>query len=319
MRVEPLGRLVFFGTPDFALPTLRALCDVGQLPVEVISQPSRPAGRGRHLQNPPVVEWALSRGLQVAQPRDVRAPEFLERMVALEPSVAVVVAFGQIFPQALLEIPTRGCINLHASMLPLYRGAAPIQAAIIAGETSTGVTTMQMEEGLDSGPILLQQELAIGSRETAGELSERLANVGAELVVRTLERLESGDIEMRLQADADATLASRLRKADGLLDWRQAAPRLFNRIRGVTPWPGAVTQLRNRPLKVLWGSVVEGASPPATSEPGTYLGLIDARMAVCCGEGTVLGVERVQRPGRKPLEASQFVNGEPIERGERFG
>jgi len=319
MRAEPLGRLVFFGTPDFAVPTLRALCDVGQVPVEVISQPSRPVGRGRHLQDPPVVEWALAEGLPVAQPRDVREPAFLERMAALQLSVAVVVAFGQIFPQALLEIPTRGCINLHASMLPRYRGAAPIQAAIIAGETSTGVTTMQMEEGLDSGPILLQKELAIGPTETAGELSERLADVGAELMVRTLERLQSDDFERRLQADAEATMAPRLRKADGLLDWRQNATRLFNRIRGVTPWPGAFTQLRNRPLKVLWGIVAEGAPPSTGSEPGTYLGLIDGRMAVCCGDGTVLGVERVQRPGKKPLEASEFVNGEPIEVGERFG
>jgi len=266
-----------------------------------------------------VVEWALARGLSVTQPRDVREPAFLERMASLQPSMAIVVAFGQIFPRALLEIPTRGCINLHASMLPQYRGAAPIQAAIIAGETRTGVTTMQMEEGLDSGPILLQEALAIGPRETAGELSERLADVGAELMVRTLEALESDDIERRLQAHAEATVAPRLRKADGLLDWRQSARRVFNRIRGVTPWPGAFTQLRDRPLKILWGSVVEGAPALTGSEPGTYLGLIDARMAISCGERTVLGVERVQRPGKNPLEASQFVNGEPIEVGERFG
>ncbi|NHZ73661.1 MAG: methionyl-tRNA formyltransferase [Nitrospirae bacterium] len=301
------------------MPTLRALCNAGRVPVEIVSQPSRPAGRGRHLHNPAVVEWALKEGLTVIQPRDVRDAAFLREMAALAPSVAVVVAFGQIFPKALLETPTRGCINLHASMLPLYRGAAPIQAAIIDGEASTGVTTMQMEEGLDSGPILLQEELAIGPRETAGELSGRLADIGAELMLRTLESLESDDIESRLQADAEATMAPRLRKGDGVLDWSQSAQRLFNRIRGVTPWPGASTQLRSRPLKILWGSAVEGASGSTGSEPGTYLGLIDARMAVSCGNGTVLGVERVQRPGRKPLEASQFVNGEPIEVGERFG
>ena len=319
MRAEALGRVVFFGTPDFAVPTLRALCDVGREPVEVISQPSRPAGRGRHLQNPPVVQWALRRGLQVAQPTDVREPAFLERMAALDPSLMVVVAFGQIFPRALLEIPTWGCINLHASMLPLYRGAAPIQAAIIAGEASTGVTTMRMEEGLDSGPILLQERLAIGPRETAGELSERLAEVGADLMIRTLDRLESDGLEMRSQVHAEATMAPRLRQADGLLDWSQSASQLFDRIRGVTPWPGASTQLRTRPLKVLWGSVVEGAAPSAGGDPGSYLGLIDARMAVRCGDGSVLGLELVQRPGKKPLEASQFVNGEPIEVGERFG
>jgi methionyl-tRNA formyltransferase len=301
------------------VPTLRALCEAGLAPIEVISQPSRPAGRGRRLQNPPVVEWAREQGLAAVQPEDVRQPVFLQRMAELAPSVAVVVAFGQIFPPALLKIPVRGCINLHASMLPLYRGAAPIQAAIIAGETSTGITTMQMEKGLDSGPILLQEGMAIGPQETAGELSERLAEIGADLMVRTLEKLESDDLEMRPQADTEATMAPRLKKSDGELDWRQSAPQLFDRIRGVTPWPGAFTQLRERPLKVLWGSVVELTDPVRRSEPGSYLGLVDGRIAVSCGEGTVLGVERLQRPGKRPLEASQFVNGEPIELGERFG
>ena len=265
------------------------------------------------------MQWALQEGLSVVQPRDVRDPAFLARVAALEPAVAVVVAFGQIFPRALLEIPARGCINLHASMLPLFRGAAPIQTAIIAGETSTGVTTMQMEEGLDSGPILLQEAVAIGPRETAGELSERLAEVGAELMVKTLVKLESNDLETRPQTHADATLAPRLRKADGVLDWRQSAPRLFNRIRGVTPWPGASTELRDRPLKILWARVLGGTPFSTGSEPGTYLGLVEGRMAIRCGDGTALGLERVQRPGKKPLEASQFVNGEPIEVGERFG
>ena len=229
------------------------------------------------------------------------------------------VAFGQIFPKALLQIPTHGCINLHASLLPSYRGAAPIQAAIVAGEATTGVTTMQMEEGLDSGPILLQEEIAIRSQETAGELSERLAEVGAELMVRTLERIESGDVEPRPQMHSQATKAPRLRKADGELDWQQTAARLVDRIRGVTPWPGAFSRLRDRPLKILWGSVIENQAVAEGNEPGTYLGLIESRMAVSCGEGTVLGLERVQRPGKKPVEALQFVNGEPIEVGERFG
>jgi methionyl-tRNA formyltransferase len=257
--------------------------------------------------------------LSVVQPDDVRESAFLEWMKDLGPAVAVVVAFGQIFPEALLEIPTRGCINLHASLLPAYRGAAPIQAAIVAGEATTGVTTMQMEEGLDSGPILLQEEVAIRPQETAGELSERLAELGAELMVRTLERIESGGVEPRAQTHSQATLAPRLRKVDGELDWQQTAARLFDRIRGVTPWPGAFSRLRERPLKILWGRVIEDRAVAEVSEPGTYLGLIESRMAVSCGEGTILGLERVQRPGKKPVEALQFVNGEPIEVGERFG
>lgn len=301
------------------MPTLKALCAAGLPPIAAISQPARPAGRGKRLQQPPVVEWALTAGLPVIQPIDVREPDFLERMGELLPSLAVVVAFGQIFPRALLEIPASGCINLHASLLPLYRGAAPIQTAIIAGETETGVTTMQMEEGLDSGPILLQREVAIGPQETAGELSKRLAETGAELILLTLEKLRSGSLEGRPQPHARATLAPRLRKSDGELDWRQSAPRLFDRIRGVTPWPGAFTQLRQRPLKILWGTVVEGTAPTRSSEPGSYLGLIDGRIAVSCGQRTILGMERVQRPGKRPLEASQFINGEPLEVGERFG
>ena len=314
-----MDRLVFFGTPEFAVPTLEALCAAGRAPMNVVSQPSRPAGRGRHLQDPPVVRWARQEGLPVVQPDDVREPAFLEWMEALGPAVAVVVAFGQIFPRALLEIPTHGCINLHASMLPSYRGAAPIQAAIVAGETTTGVTTMQMEEGLDSGPILLQDELAIGPLETAEELSVRLAKVGAQLMVRTLEEIDSGGLEPRTQDHSAATMAPRLRKADGELDWQQTAARLFDRIRGVTPWPGASSRLRDRPLKILWGRVIEDEAVAEGGEPGTYLGLIESRMAVTCGEGTVLGLERVQRPGKKPIEALQFVNGEPIEVGERFG
>ena len=312
-----MDRLVFFGTPDFAVPTLEALCDAGRAPLAVVSQPSRPAGRGRHLQDPPVVEWARKAGLAVVQPDDVRNSAFLDWLEALGPEVAVVVAFGQIFPKALLQIPTHGCINLHASLLPSYRGAAPIQAAIVAGEATTGVTTMQMEEGLDSGPILLQEEIAIRSQETAGELSERLAEVGAELMVRTLERIESGDVEPRPQMHSQATKAPRLRKADGELDWQQTAARLVDRIRGVTPWPGAFSRLRDRPLKILWGSVIENQAVAEGNEPGTYRGLIESRMAVSCGVGTVVGLERVQRPANNPVEALELVNREPIDEGQR--
>jgi methionyl-tRNA formyltransferase len=301
------------------VPALAALCAAGLEPVEVVSQPARPAGRGRRLQDPPVVEWARAHGLPVSQPESVREPAFVEQMRRLDPWVAVVVAFGQIFPQAVLEIPERGCINLHASLLPRYRGAAPIQAAIIDGRTSTGVTTMQMDEGLDSGPILMQERVDIGPRETAGELAERLAEIGAQLMVRTLRGLASGELQATPQAHAEASLAPRLRKSDGELDWRHSATRLFNRIRGVTPWPGAFTLLRQRPLKVLSATVEETEVAGSGCLPGTYLGLVDGRMAVSCGERSVLGLQRLQRPGKKPLDASLFVNGEAVEAGDRFG
>ncbi len=194
-----LGRILFFGTPDFAVPTLAALVEAGWAPVRVVTQPSRPVGRGRGLQDPPVAAWARAHGLEVTQPERVRHPDFLAEAAALAPDVAVVVAFGQIFPRALLDLPRHGCVNLHASLLPRWRGAAPIQAAVAAGEARTGVATMRMEEGLDTGPILLEEETAIGPDETADELSRRLAELGGKLMVRTLHELEAGGLVPRPQ------------------------------------------------------------------------------------------------------------------------
>ncbi len=311
------GRLLFFGTPAFAVPTLEALCAAGRAPLAVVTQPARPAGRGRRDRQPPVAEWALARGLELSQPERVRDPAFLERAAALAPEVAVVVAFGQIFPPALLRIPVHGCINLHASLLPRHRGAAPVQAALLAGDRRTGVTTMLMEEGLDTGPTLLQQGTPIAPRETAGELAERLAALGAGLMVRTLDALAAGRLEPRPQVESEATYAPRLRREDGAVDWSLEAERLFDRLRALTPWPGLHAVLRDRPVKLLWGRPAGAAGRDAP--PGTILGIQDERLLVACGGGSAFAVDRLQRPGRRALPAPEFANGERLRPGERFG
>jgi methionyl-tRNA formyltransferase len=314
-------RTVFFGTPEFAVPTLAALAEASYAPLLVVTQPARPAGRGRKLQDPPVALWARRHGLAVRQAAKVNEESFMAALAELAPEVAVVVAFGQIFRPALLELPRHGCLNLHASLLPRHRGAAPIQAAIAAGETRTGVTTMKMEAGLDTGPVLLQAELAIGPRETAGELAPRLAELGAGLMVETLRRLEAAALEPRPQDDALATYAPRITKADAEVDWRAPAPRIYDRLRAFTPWPLLVAELRGEPLRILAARVL--AERPGEEEPGTILGLVEDHLGVRCGgpaneSGTMLGLARVQRPGRRGVGAADFVNGERLRPGERF-
>jgi methionyl-tRNA formyltransferase len=307
--------LVFFGTPDFAVPTLAALVAAGHVPARVVTQPSKPAGRGHKEQDPPVARWAREHGLPVLQPVRVREPDFLAEMREIAPAVAVVVAFGQIFPRDLLSLPRHGCINLHASLLPRWRGAAPIQAVLAAGETRTGVTTMQMEAGLDTGPILLQEETEIGPAETAGELFPRLAALGAPLMVRTIEEIAAGTLTARPQDDALATYAPRLARENGRIDWTRGARAIGNLLRAYTPWPGLTAELRGEPLKL----VAVEALPEETGEaPGTFLGLRGETLAVASGGGSVLAVRTVQRPGRKALPGSVFANGERLQRGEIF-
>ena len=300
------------------MPTLRLLCESGRRPALVVTQPDRPRGRGHQLQQPPVAQWAVQQGLIVAQPKVVGEPDFLDRLREMAPSRAVVVAFGQIFPKTLLELPTHGCINVHASLLPRYRGAAPIQAAIMAGDQVTGVTTMLMDAGLDTGPILLQRELEIGDQETAGGLAARLAELGAETLIETLVELDRQALDPRPQPQAGVSVARRLRRSDGLIDWRVRSQTLFNQLRGLSPWPGVATVFREQPLKVLWGRPEAGETSEQGS-PGNYLGLEGDHMRVCCGEGTVFVIERLQKPGRKPVSATSFANGERLQIGERFG
>jgi methionyl-tRNA formyltransferase len=314
--------LVFFGTPEFAVPTLAALVAAGRAPSLVVTQPPRPFGRGRQPQPSPVARWAREQGLPLVHPERVRSPDFLAELGPLRPAIAVVVAFGQIFPRELLQLPLHGCFNLHASLLPLYRGAAPIQAAIAAGEERTGVTVMRMEAGLDSGPILLQAAAPIGAQETAGELAARLATLGARLMVEALDRLERGDLTERPQDAARATHAPRLSRDSGRADWSLAAADLANRWRAYTPWPGLTAELRGAPVKLMRVMAEPSPSPPpgprGPAEPGTVLGLTAAGLAVACGAGTALAVAELQRPGRKAQRAEDFVNGERLRPGERF-
>lgn len=310
-------KLVFFGTPDFAVPTLEALDAAGRAPALVVTQPAKPAGRGKEVQEPPVAEWARERGIEVAQPESLKDEAFIARLEELAPDVAVVVAFGKIFPARLLELPKHGCVNLHASLLPRYRGASPIQAALLHGEKKTGVTTMRMEEELDAGPILLQEEVPIKHHETAGELTERLAPIGAALVVETLDQLDRGDLKERKQREESVSYARQIVKGDGRLDWSLTADELYHRVRAFDPWPGVTTHFRNRPLKVVWGVPMDWEDAPIGAT-GTFLGLRQGRIAVLSGEGTIFGLEELQRPGKKVLRASDFANGERLRVGERF-
>jgi methionyl-tRNA formyltransferase len=314
----PIERIVFFGTPEFAVPTLAALVEAGRRPLCVVTQPARPVGRGYRrdrLQDPPVAAWARERGQEVLQPEKVRDPAFLARMAELAPDVAVVVAFGQIFPRGLLSLPRLGCVNVHASLLPRWRGAAPIQAAIAAGDGRTGVTTMLMEAGLDTGPMLLEEETEIGPDETAEELSRRLAEMGGRLLVRTLERLERGDLEPRPQDPAAATYAPRLTREDGRVDWARPSREIADRLRAFTPWPGQSAMLRGEPVKLVRVAVLQESTDAV---PGNFLGMRGGRLAVACGEGSMLGLAELQRPGRKPLKGSDFANGERLRTGELF-
>ncbi len=324
--MKGLERIVFFGTPAFAVPSLEALIDSGRTPVLVVSQPSRPSGRGRKLQVPPVAQVAEDRGIPIAQPRRVRNKAFLETIRQLRPQLGVVVAFGQIFPQKLLDIPEYGCINVHASLLPAYRGAAPIQAVIAAGEERTGVTTMKMDAGMDTGPILHKAALEIGPTETAQDLAGRLARLGGDVLRATLEALERGELHEEPQGEEGVSYAPQIRKEDGLVDWSLSAESLSCRLRAFTPWPGLTARLRGERVKLLQAESLqegpEGASGEEAgeeaAEPGQFLGLLGEQLAIRCAGGTTLSVRRLQRAGRKPLAARDFVNGERLIVGERF-
>jgi methionyl-tRNA formyltransferase len=313
----PIERIVFFGTPEFAVPTLDALAAAGRAPQLVVSQPARPSGRGKRTEQPPVARWAEQHGVALEQPTRVRDPGFLSMLRNLAPDLAVVVAFGQIFRSELLRLPRLGCVNLHGSLLPRHRGAAPVQAALLAGDATTGVTTMLMDEGLDTGAILLQREVPIEPHENAGNLQARLATIGAELMVETVERLAAGDLAPQAQRGELATLAPRLRKEDGRIAWSSPALRLAALVRAMTPWPGAFTELRGEPLRVVEARPLRATEAPAgDAAPGTILGRSGDGFAVRSGDGGALLLLRVQRPGRRAVSALDFWNGERIEPGD---
>ena len=311
-------RIVFCGTPAFAVPALEHLIAQADIRVEsVVTQPDRPRGRGNEISISPVKVAALAAGIEVFQPEKVRAPESLAHFERFTPDCVVIIAYGQIIPAKLIAIPRLGWINVHASLLPKYRGAAPINWAIMNGETVTGLTTMQIDPGLDTGPMLLKTELPIGPDETAPELSARLAQAGAPLIVETLRRVEAGEITPEEQDHSQATFAPPLRKEDGLIDWSQAATQIHNRVRGLQPWPGTYTSFRGKNCQI-WGRqpLVNDAAAPAAI-PGTiHAG--KSGVLVDCGTGRLL-LENIQLEGRKRVTAREFVNGARLAADERFG
>jgi methionyl-tRNA formyltransferase len=309
-------RIIFCGTPAFAVPTLRHLIAQPGFQIEgVITQPDRPRGRGHETSVSPVKTVALQAGIPVSQPEKIKSEAAYAYFRRVEPDVVVIIAYGQIISAALIEIPRLGWINLHGSLLPKYRGAAPIQWAIANGETHTGLTTMEVDAGLDTGPMLLQHEVGIGPDETAPELAARLAEAGAPLVVNTLERLARGEIEPTPQDNSQATLAPLLKKEDGRIDWSLPARDIYNRIRGFEPWPGTFTSFRGGSCRV-WGRPVEVEQPIA--EPGTVWWR-GAEFQAACGETTALGLNFVQLEGHKRVTAREFANGARLAPGERFG
>jgi methionyl-tRNA formyltransferase len=307
--------LVFFGTPEFAVPSLDALVTAGRRPDLVVSQPDRPSGRGHRTQPPAVVRRARELGLEVQQVEKVRDAEFLSRIEEMRPAIAVVAAFGQIFPEALLRAPLHGCVNVHASLLPRWRGAAPVQAAIVAGDPETGVCTMRMEKGLDTGPVYRCRSLEIGPEETAGELTARLAQLGAGLLLETLAGIESGALVPRPQSGEGATYAPRLTKQDGKIDWSRAAVDLARQVRGMTPAPGAFARLRDEAIRILAARAARSPSPDRA--PGTISGVAEDALLVATGEGD-LALLRVQRPGGRPQSGRELAAGARFVAGERF-
>ena len=302
-------RIIFMGTPEFACPTLQTLLDRHENVVAVFTQPDRPKGRGQKLQPPPVKELALQHNIPVHQPPKVRAPEVIEQIRALQPDLIVVVAFGQILPKALLEIPPQGCVNVHASLLPRYRGAAPLNWCIVNGETETGVTTMLMDVGLDTGPMLLKKATPIGPDEGIQSLHDRMSQLGAELLGETLDGLKDGQITPQPQDDGQSCYAPLLKKEHGLIDWQRPAAELHNQVRGLSIWPGAVTFLENAPLKLYRTSVGH-----KTGAPGSILATGKEGIEVACGQGSLI-IHELQAAGSKKMEAASFLAGHPLALG----
>lgn len=307
-------RVSFFGTPEFAAVALEALIASGHEVVGVVCQPDKPAGRGQHVVAPPVKVVALAAGLPLAQPRSVRSPETLATLAAWGADVAVVAAYGKILPPALLHLPRHGCINIHASLLPRYRGAAPIQWAIARGEEQSGVTIMQMDEGMDTGPILLQRPTPIAPDETGRSLHDRLAQLGADLVLEALSAIESGRLVATPQNDSLATTAPPLRKEDGRIDWRRPAIEIGRMVRAFDPWPTAFTTFGGKRLRI-WRARL--GAQEAAQAPGTVIGVGDA-ISVTTGMGTLDCLE-LQFEGRRRLTARDFSRGADLACGSRLG
>ncbi len=300
-------RIVFMGTPDFSVPVLDALVEAGHDIVCVYCQPPRPAGRGKRERPSPVQARAAALGLPVRHPVSLKPDSAQAEFAALDADIGVVVAYGLILPRAVLDAPRRGCLNVHASLLPRWRGAAPIQRAIMAGDAETGICIMRMEAGLDTGPVLLRKAVSIGPEETAGELHDRLSSLGAEAIVEALDRID--DLSPELQPEAGVTYAEKIDKAEARIDWTEPAEDIARTIRGLSPFPGAWTMIGGKRLKLHGARAVEGAGAPGTVLRG---------LTIAAGEGAV-EITRVQPEGRPPMAAEDWLRGARIAPGDVAG
>ena len=308
-------KVIFMGTPDFSVGTLEALVEAGHEVVLAVTQPDKPKGRGKEMQFTPVKECSLANNIPVYQPKRVREPECIEELRKYQADIMVVVAFGQILPKEILEMCTYGCVNVHASLLPKYRGAAPIQWAIIDGEEVTGVTTMQMDEGLDTGDMLLKTEIPIEPRETGGSLHDKLAEAGAKLCVETLKALEEKAIIPVPQGESTTAYAKMLDKQLGNIDWKKEAKAIERLVRGLSPWPSAYTGWEDKVMKIWDAYAVEGTNK---AEPGTIVKVEKDAFYVQTGEG-LLRVCELQIPGKKRMDAGAFMRGYEVREGEILG
>lgn len=308
-------KVVFMGTPDFAVGTLKKLIESRHEVLAVVTQPDKPKGRGKAMQFPPVKEVAVESGITVYQPKRVREPEFLETLKALSPDVVVVVAFGQIIPQAVLDVPKLGCLNVHGSLLPKYRGAAPIQWAVIDGERESGVTIMRMDAGLDTGDMITTRVVKLEEKETGGSLFDKLSQAGADLLTETLDQLEAGTVTYEKQpAESSTDYARMLKKEDGQIDWNKSAAELERLIRGLNPWPSAYTHIDGKTLKIWMADAEDGNSG---SEPGTVVEVTKNTVKVQTGDG-MLSLLEVQLEGKKKMPVDAFLRGCQLEAKSRL-
>jgi methionyl-tRNA formyltransferase len=307
-------RVVFLGTPAFAAPSLKALAAGGHEMAAVFTQPDRPKGRGGELAESAVKTVATQLGIPVYQPERIRRAESIELLRELGPDIMVVVGYGQIIPQAIIDLPRHGILNVHASLLPKYRGAAPIQWAIANGEKETGVTIMQIDAGLDTGDMLLKERVEIGANEAAPGLSDRLASIGAQLLLKAVKQIEDGTVRREKQNEDQASYAPILKKEDGLIDWSLPAWQIYNRLRGFSPWPGAYTVFREQQLLLLRAKPEEAEAPA----PGAVI-VKNRRVVAGCGGNTALELVEVQLAGKKRMAAESFANGDQVRSGERLG
>lgn len=321
-------RAIFMGTPDFSVPVLTAMKEAGHDMLAAVTQPDKPKGRGKEMQMTPVKAKALELGIPVLQPKRVRDPEFVEQLRELKPDVMVVVAFGQILTKEVLEVPKYGCINVHASLLPMYRGAAPIQYVILNGEKETGVTTMFMDEGLDTGDMLLKTVVPITADETGGTLHDKLSAAGAELLIRTLEQMEAGTLQ-RIPQTGETCYVGTLKKSMGEMDWSRPAEELERQVRGLNPWPSAYTFLNGKTLKIWKAEVLhmEAVSSQEAEEPealadrkscGSVIVISRDSIQVQTGDG-ILAIRELQLEGKKRMTADAFLRGYPVEAGTILG